>query len=61
VVDVGEIEKRDSKREGERYREEGGRERMCQCDKIFGGMEPTEMDIMTVWRLIYYEIAVQPN
>jgi hypothetical protein len=30
-------------------------------DKIFGGMEPTEMDIMTIWRLRDYEIAVQPN
>ena len=30
-------------------------------DKIFGGMEPTEMDIMTVWRLRDYEIAVKPN
>jgi hypothetical protein len=34
---------------------------MCWCDKIFGGMEPTKMDIMTVCRLRDYEIAVQPN
>jgi hypothetical protein len=30
-------------------------------DKIFGGMEPTEMNIMTIWRLRDYEIAVHPN
>jgi hypothetical protein len=30
-------------------------------DKIFGGMEPTKMIIMTVWRLRDYEIAVHPN
>jgi hypothetical protein len=33
VVDVGEKERRDSEREGERYREEGGRERMCECER----------------------------
>ena len=30
-------------------------------DKIFGGMEPIEMDIMIVWRLGDYEIALRPN
>ena len=30
-------------------------------DKIFGGMEPTEMDIMNIWRLIDYEIAMRQN
>ena len=30
-------------------------------DKIFGGMEPTEINIMTVWRLRDYEILVHPN
>jgi hypothetical protein len=30
-------------------------------EKIFGGMEPTEMEIMTICRLIDYEIAVHPN
>ena len=30
-------------------------------DKIFGGMERTEMNIMTVWMLRDYEIAVHPN
>jgi hypothetical protein len=31
------------------------------CDKIFGGIEPTKMDIMIVWMLRDYEIAVEPN
>jgi hypothetical protein len=31
------------------------------CNKIFGGMEPTEMDIMIIWRLIDYDIVVKPN
>jgi hypothetical protein len=30
-------------------------------DKIFGGMEPIEMEIMTIWRFRYYEIEVHPN
>jgi hypothetical protein len=30
-------------------------------DKIFGGMEPTKMNIMIVWRLRDYEIAMHPN
>jgi hypothetical protein len=34
---------------------------MCGCDKIFGGMDPTEIDIMIIWRLRDYEIAVKPN
>jgi hypothetical protein len=30
-------------------------------DKIIRGMEPTKMDIMTIWRLRDYEIVVKPN
>jgi hypothetical protein len=30
-------------------------------DNIFGGMEPTKMNIMIVWRLRDYDIAVHPN
>jgi hypothetical protein len=33
VVDVGEKERRDSVRDGERKREEGHGERMCECDR----------------------------
>jgi hypothetical protein len=33
VVDVGEKERRDNGREGERFKEEGGRERMCECNR----------------------------
>jgi hypothetical protein len=38
-----------------------GKKNSVTGDKIFGGMEPTEMDIMTIWRLRDYEIAVHPN
>jgi hypothetical protein len=34
---------------------------MCGCDKIFGGMEPTEMDIMTIWRLRDYGLQCNQN
>lgn len=30
-------------------------------DKIFGGMEPTKMGIMTIWRHRDYDIVMQPN
>jgi hypothetical protein len=33
VVDVGEKERRDSGTEGEREREEGSGERMCDCER----------------------------
>jgi hypothetical protein len=32
MVDVGEKERRDRDMEQERYMEEGGKERMCECD-----------------------------